>query len=402
MNVLICLLSFFQLALFCCSQTSDGEAVLHRGRFDSEWPSPRCCEGQSCLDRDKGHYAVVTYLRSENYIGLLRHFACAMYNSKTTFKLIVIMVPGDLSVSAMRNVSLAAPNAELMFIPDFRVENRFRSRFSLNWLKLRLWELDEFDCLLFVDVDALVVRDISALFRLPTAMAIGHDEDKGFVARFISLGSVQSGVLLVRPCPAVAKHMLDLVAMNASLRFECSHAEQNFLDWYFRYERMILPPQYNSISHRLITVTSGAGAGETERPRLTRGGLRPAIVHYTRGKPFTLNPEIYPEHRGAMNCAAKRNKNSISVDVDRWKVAMKKYHQHKHKFYQPPRIAWVPSVSAIAASASASANASDPCIDSASGSGSKSKNRQRSSSQNRSGRQKNSKGWSKKKSGGAN
>jgi alpha-N-acetylglucosamine transferase len=40
-------------------------------------------------------------------------------------------------------------------------------RFSYNWLKLRAWELSEYDAVLLLDSDMTVVRPLS-LLRSPT------------------------------------------------------------------------------------------------------------------------------------------------------------------------------------------------------------------------------------------
>ncbi len=41
------------------------------GRRDEVDPSPRCCTGEDCLQRSRGRHAVVTALRTDNYLPLL-------------------------------------------------------------------------------------------------------------------------------------------------------------------------------------------------------------------------------------------------------------------------------------------------------------------------------------------
>ena len=45
------------------------------------------------------------------------------------------------------------------------------------------------------------------------------------------MGRGQAGVLFLRPCAAVAAHMLQLAAGNRLLRFPYHDAEQDFFDW---------------------------------------------------------------------------------------------------------------------------------------------------------------------------
>lgn len=49
--------------------------------------------------------------------------------------------------------------------------------------------------------------------------------------RYASLGRAQAGVLFVRPCAAVAAHMLALASDNPLLQFPLHDAEQDFLNW---------------------------------------------------------------------------------------------------------------------------------------------------------------------------
>lgn len=103
-------------------------------------------------------------------------------------------------------------------------------RFSKNWLKLRIWQLEEFDRVLVLDSDTVVTGDISRLFRLPGefAMALNLDKHHGC---FDSLGVGQAGLILLRPCQRVLQHMLALLQSCTDLQFRTWYAEQEFLDW---------------------------------------------------------------------------------------------------------------------------------------------------------------------------
>ena len=93
------------------------------------------------------------------------------------------------------------------------------------------------------------------------------------------MGAAQGGVLFVRPCAAVMRHMIELAASDPLLQFrECS-AEQDFIDYYFKYQRYVLPIEYNAIAHLLVA-----------NGTMTWAGTRPRIVHFTNHKPFTKDP----------------------------------------------------------------------------------------------------------------
>ena len=54
------------------------------------------------------------------------------------------------------------------------------------------------------------------------------------------MGKLQAGVFMLRPCAQTTGHMLQLLAQDSRLRFKHDHAEQDFLDWYFKYSRRVL------------------------------------------------------------------------------------------------------------------------------------------------------------------
>ena len=45
------------------------------------------------------------------------------------------------------------------------------------------------------------------------------------------MGSIQAGVIMLRPCTQQAQHMQDLAAGNELLQFPYNNAEQDFLNW---------------------------------------------------------------------------------------------------------------------------------------------------------------------------
>lgn len=120
-------------------------------------------------------------------------------------------------------------------------------RFALNWIKLRAWTLEEFDAVLMVDSDVTVVGNVTPAFSLPTPFAAVAEQDKGVISywcvldglcwstpkvlprcnnRYSSLGRIQGGVLMLRPCKAVFDHMVSLVQGDRLLQYRNHFAEQ--------------------------------------------------------------------------------------------------------------------------------------------------------------------------------
>ena len=54
---------------------------------------------------------------------------------------------------------------------DLRFPNTVEERFSLNWIKLRMWRWEEYDALVMLDADVLVRGDLTHLFQLAANFA---------------------------------------------------------------------------------------------------------------------------------------------------------------------------------------------------------------------------------------
>jgi len=282
----------FSRNLVCGTPFSSEQLATMEGRTDTDFPSPRCCVDEGCLKRDKGRYAVLTTLRSNEYLPLLKHLACSMRNTNPELNFLVATVKGDLSAQVEAEMK-AISNVKVVYWDEFVFPNKRHRRFSLNWVKLRAWEMEDYDMLLMIDADMLVAGSLGSLFSLPFHFGTVLDQDK-FEQKYSSMGRQQGGVVLLRPCKQVAQHMMDLVSSNKTLQFAEHHAEQSFLDWYFRYERWTLPIKYNAIAYQLRDRHGG--------PNVTTSGAQPVIVHYAGDKPFVLDLQHNPEQNVALGC----------------------------------------------------------------------------------------------------
>ena len=276
----------------CATPVTPASAAIQRGRIDLEFPSPRCCVDDGCLVNDRGRYAVLTTLRSDNYFPLLQHLACSMQHTNPGKTLIVATVKGDLSPAVEEQLKLIS-NVKIHYWEEFRVENALRSRFALNWVKIRAWEMEEFDAILMIDGDTLVNDSVDSLWKLPAHFATVLDQDKS-VSTYNALGRMQGGVVFLRPCKAVAQHMMHLVSSNETLQFSHGHAEQSFFDWYFRFDRWTLPVKYNAVAAHL--------KDRNGVHKVTNAGTKPVIIHYSWAKPYVLTPDKNSEQTIAVGC----------------------------------------------------------------------------------------------------
>lgn len=144
-------------------------------------------------------------------------------------------------------------------------------RFSLSFTKLRVFDLTEFDRVVFLDADTLVLRNVDHLFNRP-CLAAAPD--------FFMPDRFNSGVMVVEPVRALFGRMLDALARAPSY----DGGDQGFLNWFWP-DWWALPE-----AHRL---RSGYNLHHfIFQYLLAHPGLRQHcldqvhIVHYTLQKPW--------------------------------------------------------------------------------------------------------------------
>jgi hypothetical protein len=111
------------------------------GRSDKSFPSPRCCEGVACLG--KGRNAVVCSVRNDWYVSYALNLYCSVRHHDPHIPFVVIMAEGDLSATMI--TKLEEVGVIIRYLPDLRYENKKDKRWENNFIKLRLWMMDEWD-----------------------------------------------------------------------------------------------------------------------------------------------------------------------------------------------------------------------------------------------------------------
>jgi len=109
--------------------------------------------------------------------------------------------------------------------------------------------------------------------------------------------------MFVRPCAAVADHMMALALNNKRLHFENRWAEQSFIEWYNRYSGLRLDSMY-CCDPELLRKTHNR----------TAGGADPLLLHFAFNKPFEITPA---DHRWEWMCYRPQLVGSLpSLRVD--------------------------------------------------------------------------------------
>ena len=203
---------------------------------------------------------------------MLQELHCSLQKSNPGVPLIVFGAEGDLDEAAVSQIK-ALNNTSYRIVQDLAYSNRLSRRFSLNWIKLRAWEMEEYDAIIMLDVDMVVKGKVTQLFSLPTDFAWAPSQGPDWHHN-------AGGFIFLRPCKAVFDHMLQLLITDKELHFSADFAEQSFLQWYMGAAATQLPPAYNT-NFDFVTVSQSGAAQSmgSESP--------PLVIHFANVKPFT-------------------------------------------------------------------------------------------------------------------
>jgi len=167
--------------------------------------------------------------------------------------------------------------------------------FVNQFTKLILWNMTEFDSIVYLDADTLVLSDISHLHALVEdplrtgfdfAAAADHWNGK-FAYHF------NAGVLVLHPCQFVFKELMQTSKIEGN--YDPVMAEQAFLNAFYQLRYLQLPLIYN--------VNLALYSGYPDLWRILKKDFK--IVHFTLNKPF-LNPN------------APSNEEPVSLYLDVW------------------------------------------------------------------------------------
>ena len=99
-------------------------------------------------------------------------------------------------------------------------------RFARVFTKLRVWTLVEFDRVVFVDADTIVLRNIDALFERPGPFAAAPD--------FFMPDQFNSGAMVLQPSVATFMSMVDQLGRTGTY----DGGDQGFLNQFFHWYQL--------------------------------------------------------------------------------------------------------------------------------------------------------------------
>lgn len=226
--------------------------------------------------------AYVTLVTSDFYVPGAEALARSLRRTGTRRPLVVMVTPRVSGADRLRALGCEVRVAEaLPLSEEFR---RLHSSTSVhardpftrgdkpvqhecldNFLKLRCWEYEEFEKIVFLDADTLVVRNIDRLFTYPAFTAAPNlYQDMSDLLR------MNSGVFVAAPGRAVFADMLRVLNEGGRVY---RRTDQTFLEAYFP-DWQGLPYVYNALQYLYLNMPTLWDWGQIR------------VVHYQYEKPW--------------------------------------------------------------------------------------------------------------------
>ncbi|KAJ0972111.1 hypothetical protein J5N97_020070 [Dioscorea zingiberensis] len=212
----------------------------------------------------------------EAYVTILHSahvYVCGAISAAQSIRLsgstrdLVILV--DESISDYHRNGLEAAGWKVRTIKRIRNPKAERDAYNeWNYSKFRLWQLTDYDKVIFIDADLLILRNIDFLFGMPEITATGNNATL-----------FNSGVMVVEPCNCtfnlLMEHINEIESYNGG--------DQGYLNEIFTWWHRI-PKSMNFLKHFWI------GDKEEVKRKKTRlfGADPPAlyVLHYLGLKPW--------------------------------------------------------------------------------------------------------------------
>ena len=123
----------------------------------------------------KSREAYVTVLHSsETYVCGAIALAQSILQTNSTKDLILL---ADDSISPKSIRGLKAAGWKIKLIERIRSPHAKKGAYNeYNYSKLRIWQLTEYDKVIFIDADLIVLKNLDKFFSYPQLSAVGNDK----------------------------------------------------------------------------------------------------------------------------------------------------------------------------------------------------------------------------------
>lgn len=211
------------------------------------------------------NFAYITYLCDEKYLpGII-----ALTNSLKIFKCnypIILMITDNVNLENFKNINnvIIKKVEKIIYNGKNSILDRYKNNSWMMFTKLNIWKFVDYDKLVYLDADTIVLENIDNLFNNNELSAVlGGSE-------MLKYNGIEAGVLVVKPNMNMFNNLLS--ALNSD-KYDLKMSDQSFINDYFikNYKINYLPEKYN----RLM-----------KKNKIIKGA---AIYHWNGEKPWNNN-----------------------------------------------------------------------------------------------------------------
>lgn len=221
---------------------------------------------------------VTTVCHGDGYVPGVEALGMSLQASGAKHPLVVMVTPDVTEEGRQRLTAAGWQLREVEYIANpTPAEGQLFARFAHVFTKLRAWELIEFDKVVLLDADTIVLQNIDELFDRPYFAAAPD---------FFLPDRFNSGVMVLDPSEEIFKSMMDALFTGGTY----DGGDQGFLNtfipnWYAMPVEHRLPSGFN-LHHFIYQFLRG-------HPSLTKSLDKEArILHYTMQKPWLASATL--------------------------------------------------------------------------------------------------------------
>lgn len=193
---------------------------------------------------DNKKYSWVTYLCDNSFLEGVLCLNKSLLNVNSKFKL-MCMITQNVSIETRNNLKLNnIPFVLVEKIVSKRtkgIKDRYSDRSWMMFTKLNLWSLIDFNKIIYLDADILLLKNCDHLFDL---------KEDFYAVKDVGYNGINAGVMIIKPNLQVYNEMISLIDND---KYDNTYSDQSFTNWYFTlYKKKVsyLPIEYNVLQKR--------------------------------------------------------------------------------------------------------------------------------------------------------
>lgn len=251
-------------------------------------------------------YAYVTALTSTDYLDGIRTLLFSLNKVKSQYPLIVLVPTGfdGKSQQAIRNWGGVIEPVEDIALGDL-AELQKRPHWSNTFLKLRVFDMTEFEKVVFIDCDMIVLENIDHLFEKHHISAVQGGK---LIFRW---EDINSGLMVIKPNHKEFSELVSLVPTVCRKRIEANagFGDQDVISYYYKNinklwdEENHLDERYNAMIRCIHELCVALGYKNIKIIHFT-GDKKPWMFSFSEALKYIVYYAVHHERYRSM-CALK-------------------------------------------------------------------------------------------------